>query len=95
MKQEDHAAQLWFAFILQAAVFLTRFSTFPHSYPVDLFLLADVFVGTSLLPVIAAFRRGSIIVKAFALLLSGLPVLYIYVSARKNGPLLLDALFDP
>jgi len=52
-------------------------------------LIADVLLGSSLLPVIAAFRRGPIIAKACALILCLLPAFYIYHSVSYNLPIFI------
>jgi|GEM_PF-6490947 len=92
MKREDHGAQLWIALILQVFVLLFVPPIHRHSYPISEYLLADVFLPLSLLPVISALRRGSIAAKACSLPLSILPAYYGFISVCEKGPIFIHEL---
>lgn len=70
------------------------FSHYGHGYPINEYLLADLLLGLSLLPVIAAVRRGLIAAKACALMLFLVPACYIYLSFRYKGPIFIHLWFD-
>ncbi len=89
MKREDHTAQLWIALILQVFVLLFMPPIHRHSYPISEYLLADLFLPLSLLPVIAALRRGAIAAKACSLPLSILPAYYAFASVCTKGPMFI------
>jgi hypothetical protein len=59
----------------------------PHHWGVE--IVCDVIFGGSLLPVIAAIRRGTTGHRVAAILLSVLPLFYIYLSLSKKLPLSL------
>ena len=92
MKRENHVAQLAAAQGLQAFVLLAWWSASGytcHGYPWDLGLITDVLLGLSLLPIIAAFRRGPIIAKTCAMILCLLPAYYVAHSVSYKLPILI------
>lgn len=98
MKPESHVSQLVAAQALQLIVLalaLWFYSYHVHGYPVLLYLITDLFLGLSLLPVMAAIRRGPIVAKFCGLLLLLLPAYYISYSIREKGPILMEILGEP
>ncbi|WP_184338970.1 hypothetical protein [Prosthecobacter vanneervenii] len=92
MKREDHVAQLSVSLILQVVVVLMLSSIRGHYYPFNEYLLADVFLGSSLLPVLAALRRGDWIKKLAASALAMLPLAYIGLKIAADLPKCLELL---
>ncbi|MFC5454019.1 hypothetical protein [Prosthecobacter fluviatilis] len=86
MNKEDHTAQLSVSLILQVTVVLMAFSILGHDYPVNEYLLADLFLGSSLLPVIAALRRGDWTKKWVACMLAVLPLAYMRMKVAVELP---------
>jgi hypothetical protein len=80
MKQENHVAQLSVSLILQLLILLLAAASFGiRDYcSLERSLLAVLLLGLSLLPVIAAIRRGPMAAKACAVLLFLMPAYCIY-----------------
>ena len=94
MKNEDHAAQLSVSLILQISVVLMVSSHLGHDYPVNEYLLADLFLGLSLLPVIAALRRGDWTKKLAACALALLPLAYMGLKIVADLPKCLELIYN-
>lgn len=92
MQQENHVAQLSVSLILQISVVMMMSSHLGHDYPVNEFLLADLFLGLSLLPVIAALRRGCWTRKLAACALAVLPLAYVGLKIVADLPKCLELL---
>ncbi|WP_395750941.1 hypothetical protein [Prosthecobacter sp.] len=89
MKLENHVAQLSVSLILQVVGILLAAKSFGVTdyYNRDEALLIALLLGFSLLPVIAALRRGPMAAKACGLMLSLLPSLYAYALIKENWAL--------
>ena len=95
MKQENHVAQLSVSLILQVFVLLLAAASFGvrDYYSLQQSLLIALLLGLSLLPVIAAIRRGPMAAKACGLMLAVLPLLYIYGLVQSNWAALIHEIF--
>jgi biotin transporter BioY len=91
MKQEDHVAQLSVSLILQVFVLLLAAASFGvrDYYSFQQSLLVVLLLGLSLLPVIAAIRRGPMAAKACGLMLALLPADYAYGLISFNWPIIV------
>jgi hypothetical protein len=96
MKSEDHTAQLATAFICEVYVVFACFHPgviidyFDGVRPLSDQLPADILLGGSLLPIIAALRRGRRSHKISALILAVLPTLYIYGAVEWKLPIFIQ-----
>lgn len=100
-KPEEHSIQLMAAFTLQAFFVPSLFLPYacilyrrPPPFPIDN-LTSDLCLGLSLLPVIAAIRRGQFIHKIIASVLAVPPLVYISLSIANKLPACMALLSEP
>jgi len=91
-KREPHTAQLLVALLAQLLPLgLLDIEGYRGGRPsLSLLILIDILVGLSLLPIIAAFRRGTYAHKSAAYWLSIVPFFYIWLVGGHNLSLVLN-----
>ena len=101
MKTEDHTVQLVAALICEIYVIFSCFHPgliidyFDGVQPLSEQLPADILLGASLLPVIAALRRGRPLHKFAAGMIAIVPALYLYGAVETKLPIFIHEWQSP